>query len=195
MSYATCKPHAVTRLVTDSTVEPVSADEAATHLRLTDAAEDEYLTNLIKTARTYCERETNRSFTTKTWKLTLDYLPSVIYLRHPPILTLTTFAYLDSDGASDTLTSADYRLDIQSEPGRLTPAYGTSWPSTHPVSGAVNITYTAGYGAAASAVPQPIKSAILLMVEYLHFNRGSVDVKPPMAIASLLAPYTIAEYA
>ena len=195
-----CRPHAVTRLITDATVEPVTLDEAQQHLRVTDASDDEYISNLIKTARLHCERETNRSFITTTWRLSLDYFPGVIYPRKPPLISVSSITYYDTTGASQTLSSTYYTVDANSEPGRITEAYGYQWPSTYSRVGAVTVNYTAGYGAAASSVPLPIKQAMLLLIGHWFEMRsavliGSLSKSLEFAVESLLAPYVIPEYA
>lgn len=198
--YATCaKPPTVTRLVTDATTEPLTVEEARTHLRVTDDTEDEYIERLITTARTYCERETDRAFLTSTWRMTLDWFPAVIHVRKPPLISVTSITYYDTTGTSQTLSASNYTVDATHEPGRITPAYGLTWPSTQSRVGAVTVNYTAGYGAAASAVPMPIKQAMLLLVGYWFNQRESAaqgaSNEVPFAVNSLLAPYVIPEYA
>ena len=47
----------------------------------------------------------------------------------------------------------------------------TPWPVTRAQQGAVNITYTAGYGDPASATPIAIKQAIKILVSHFYENR------------------------
>jgi uncharacterized phiE125 gp8 family phage protein len=81
----------------------------------------------------------------------------------------------------------------------VTPAYDKVWPSARSVRDAVQIRFIAGYGDAASDVPQAIKQAILLLVGHWFENREAVLVhsfKPtviPIAVDSLLSPYLLGD--
>jgi hypothetical protein len=72
-----------------------------------------------------------------------------------------------------TLADTEYQLDLHSEPARLAPAYATRWPAVRCQPNAVLVRYTAGYVDAA-AVPQEIKSWMLLRIGMLYENRESV---------------------
>lgn len=185
------------RLVTDATTEVVTEAEAKAHCRVLHTDEDTTFTLFCKTARRWVERATNRTLITSTRRLTLDCFPcEVIYLRYPPVINVSSVVYIATDGTSTTLSTDAWLADYQAEPGRLTPAYGYTWPSTQDRTGAVTVTYTAGYGAAATAVPIELKQAILLKVGQLWNARaGEVDKYADQAIDSLIAPYVLAEYA
>jgi uncharacterized phiE125 gp8 family phage protein len=155
--------------------EPVTLAEALAHLReVADGGEnDAVITRLITVARAACEEHTERTLITTPWVLKLDAFTDAIELHHPPIIAVTAVRYKDTEGAEQTIDSADYVLDSASEPGWLVPAPGTSWPATQ--TGAVNtvtIEYTAGYGATAAAVPAPLKHWILCAIQHMHDERG-----------------------
>lgn len=192
------KPHAVTRPVTDATSEALTLEQAKLHLRVTDDSEDDAINDLIKRSRLYIQREIGRSIMSCTWKLTLDWFPSVVFLRFPPVTAISSVTYYDTAGTVTTLSTDDYIYDLQSEMARITPAYGKTWPSTQSRIAAVTVNYTAGY-ASAAAVPEPIKHAMLLLIEHWYRMRSAVEAggdKPTaFAVDSLLAPYVVAEYA
>jgi hypothetical protein len=89
----------------------------------------------------------------------------------------------------ETVDTDVYFVDTTSLPGRVGLAYEQEWPTDVTAGiGAVQVNYVAGYGAA-SAVPQTIKHAILLLIGHWYVNREAVgpsmsDV--PMAVSSLL---------
>jgi len=58
------------------------------------------------------------------------------------------------------------------EPARLVPAYGKTWPATRNEINAVEVTFTCGYGAA-SAVPEAIKAWVKLRIGAMYENRES----------------------
>ena len=189
-------------LSTGPAVEPITLTEAKVHLRVEHTDEDEFITGLIVVARRLLERYTFRSFITQTWKLTLDEFPGfsdAIRLPNPPILSTDfSIAYQDENNAAKTLAATKYVLDISSEPGRVTPANTETWPSTYDQTGAVVVTYKAGYGAAASAVPDELKHAIKLLIGDLYKDRESPDRERvemiPKAIQWLCEPYRVFEF-
>ncbi len=156
------------KLITGPTEEPVSLAEAKAQLREKTTDNDTEITSLIPRARQYVEDFTHRALITQTWELALDAFPAwAICVPKAPLASVTSIQYVDVDGNTQMLASSDYVVDTKSEPGRITPAYGKSWPATLDGVNAVTITFTAGYGNAA-AVPKPIVEAIELQVEILH---------------------------
>ena len=154
---------------TDAATEPVTTAEAKTHMRVSIAADDTYIGNLITAARRHAEHRTGRSFITQTWTLYLDGFPQIIELHRGDVLGITTLKYIDTDGALQTWTASNYQTDLKSNPARVMPARDVSgWPN---ISGEdfnpVQVAYTAGYGAAA-AVPLDIKQAILIIAEHMY---------------------------
>lgn len=163
------------KLITAPTAEPVSLAEAKLHLRVDHADDDTLISSLIVAARQSAEHITGRALMPQTWELALDAFDSVICLPKPPFVSVTSVKYTDSNGVLQTLDPAAYSVDSYSEPARLIPVYGGSWPSTRSQPNAVLIRYQAGY-ADAAAVPQEIKSWMLLKIGALYANRESVAV-------------------
>lgn len=178
--------------------EPVSLVEAKAQCRIDGTDENDFLTALVAAARGHLEETTWRAFITQTWRLTLRGFPSCggpIYLPRPPALALSSFTYVDPDGATQTLTSDDYQLDVAADPGTLEPAYGESWPATRDQPNAVSITYTAGFGDAA-AVPADLKHALKLLIGHWSENReavvtGTIATELPLAVQALVAPWIV----
>lgn len=191
-------PLSILRTV-DATVEPVTAAEAKAHMRILNADDDTYIEGLITAARQHAEHYTERAFVTQTWTLKLDRFPDYfgdIRLPKPLLISVSSITYVDLDGTTQTLSSALYEVDAQSQPARIRPAYGQSWPTTRDQFNAVTITYTAGYGAAATAVPKAIKQAIMIMVAHWYENRepiitGTIVAEVPMSANALLGPYRV----
>ncbi|WP_173934299.1 head-tail connector protein [Chelativorans sp. Marseille-P2723] len=66
---------------------------------------------------------------------------------------------------------------------------GRSWPSVYRRCDAVSITFTAGYGATED-IPEPIRQAILLIVQRLFDGAGTeVDAAIDRAVHALISPY------
>ncbi|MFC5524021.1 head-tail connector protein [Polaromonas jejuensis] len=122
-----------------------------------------------------------------------------IDLPFPPLQSVDAVKYTDLSGVVQTLATNLYVVDNISEPGAITPAPDTYWPDTQNRVNAVQISFTAGYGAAA-AVPAGIKAWILMRIGALYENREEVLVGQRLVVADLpfvdglLDPYRIAGY-
>ena len=182
-------------LITAPTVEPLTTAEAKTHLRVTASDDDTYISNLILSARKLTEEITNRALINQTWDYFIDYFPKNDFISFPKanISSVTYVKYTDKDLSEATLAASEYFVDTDSLPGRLVLNYGKTWPSFTPKPvNAVRIRFVAGYGAAATAVPEGIKQAMLLMILHWYENREAVSEAKldytPFAIEHLLWP-------
>ena len=187
------------RLTSAPSAEPITLDELKTHLRISGTDEDAYLTSLIEEVRQEAEDQTGLAFITQSWQLTLDRWPAaredwwdgereahidVLYggdranyasVRLPryPLLTVDTINVYSEDGVATAVTIADvFDVDTQSLRGRLTIKRGAVWPIALQANNAIEVNYTSGYGAAATAVPAPIKRALRQMAAYAYEHRG-----------------------
>ncbi|BCJ86456.1 head-tail connector protein [Effusibacillus dendaii] len=173
------------KLITAPTEEPIALNDVKGYLRIDGTDFDALLTGLIKAAREYCEAFQNRAYVTQTWEMSLDAFPDLpLKLPKPPLQSVVSVKYTDQNGVESVFAPSNYLVDPVSEPGRLAFAYGKSWPSVtlQPVN-AVKIQFVAGYGAAA-AVPQAVKTAMMLYIAHRFENPDGDDV--PEAVHSLL---------
>ena len=181
----------------DAAAEILSTAEAKTHLRVEGPDEDTYIAALVKAARMSIEEWTSRATTNQTWVMKLDEFPGedLIRLPRPPLSSVTSVAYVDTAGASQTFSSANYTVVTADTPGRIQLVYDADWPATRAQPGAVTITYVAGYGAAASTVPAPMVHAAKLVLGDLYGLRessivGTIRTDNP-TVDALLAPYIV----
>jgi uncharacterized phiE125 gp8 family phage protein len=156
------------RLITAPTEEPVSIETAKLHLRVDGTDEDSLITSYLKTARELGEGMARRAFVTQTLELTIDAWPSnrMLKIPRPPLQSVTSVKYFDSDGAEHTWT--DYVVDTRSEPGWI--IFGSTPSAALLESGAIVVRFIAGYGAAA-AVPEVFVQGILLSAAHWYANR------------------------
>jgi uncharacterized phiE125 gp8 family phage protein len=170
--------------------EPITLTEAKLHLRVDHSDDDTLITSQIKTAREYCEDFQNRAFITQTIKLTLDEFPDVIYVPRPPLISATSIKYIDVNGQQQTLNSSVYKVDTESEPARIVPAFNQCWPGLRGDINSVEVIYQAGYGGAA-AVSGKVKDAMKLFLTHLYEHREAAAEKTlieiPMGVRSLLS--------
>lgn len=181
-------------ITVEPAAEPISTAEAKAHVRYELTDEDTLIDSLIVAARKQVEMFTRRQLVTATYSWTLDEFPNssgTLYVPAPPLISIGSFSYVDTDGATQTLAeSTGYLLDTKSEPGRLTPAYETTWPGTRTIMNAVTIVFDAGYGDA-TTVPDTLKQAMLLLIGHWFENREAVTLERrlsevPLAVSSLL---------
>lgn len=160
------------QLKTAPTVEPVTLDEAKLHLRVDGADEHTLITDLIMGARQLAERETKRAFITQTWEMFLDYAPPEIEIPKPPLQSVVEITVFDEDGGEALVDNTTYIVDpSQNSRGRVKVKSGLGWPS-HREFASFRIEFKAGYGDAATDVPQALKQKLLQMIAYLYDNRG-----------------------
>lgn len=186
------------KLISGPSSEPVTLAELKAQCRVEHSAEDDLLTAYGIAARQQCESILERALITQTWARMLDCFPwSEIELGKPPVQAITSITYVDTAGATQTLSSSAYVLDpTGEEPGFVLPVFGYVWPPTLDTAGAVTITFTCGYGAAA-AVPDAIKTWIRMRVATLYRFRESIGAGlsmqevPSRHLDGLLDPYRV----
>lgn len=135
--------------------ELLTVDEAKRHLRVYDGSLDDEVTALVRAARDYCERYTQRTLrTTVTRTLTLaDWWCSSQWLPWPPLLAVSSVTYYDASNALQTLASSNYVVELATNGGgRIMWAWNATIPSVYSRPDAITVTFTAGY-ADATAIP------------------------------------------
>lgn len=195
-------------------IEPVLPADVRLFCRIDSTAEDTLLTLLISAARRYAEMYTARSFVTQGWRLVLDSFPGpsqvgvpygvpyslpghAILLERSPLQTLASVKYTAMDGSLQTMPATDYVVDASGALPRITPVFGKIWPIPLPQIGAVQVDYTAGYGPAATDVPEGLRHWIMLRAATLYENREEVailnrgKVEPLPFVDGLLDPYRV----
>jgi len=88
--------------------EPVTVAEIKTHARISGSASDTEIATMIAAARQYAEAELGRWIITQTVDAYFDAFPPCFYL--PPLQSITSITYIDSNGDSQTLDSSLYRV-------------------------------------------------------------------------------------
>jgi len=196
-------------LVTAPSVEPITAAEAKTHLRVTHSSDDTYIASLIIAAREYVENYLGRALVQQTWDLKLDEWPSFPFEMPKPLLSsVTSIKYYGTDDTEYTWAATNYVVDTDSVPGRIDLAYGISRPTTalRDMNGVI-IRFAAGYAPLVgdppvvttdyrANIPTAIKQALFLLVGHWYENReevvtGAVVSKIPQVSEALLAPYRL----
>ncbi len=175
-------------LATAPAAMPVTLQEAKDHLRVDFSTDDTRITRLIATATAMLDAPSGLlggCIVTQSWRMTLRAFPHVIEIPFHPLQSVDSVQYLDASGTLQTLSSSLYTV-VGERHALIIPALGTCWPSTQDVPEAVKVTFTAGYDVGGSPlvndVPEPIKEAVLQLVE-MRFDGAEVD--PAAALAAV----------
>lgn len=187
-------------LVTAPASDPLALADAKTHLKVEDGTDDELIRLLVLAAAEQCETFTGRKFVTQTWDLKLDGFPcGAIDLPFPPVSSVTSVSYVDTNGDSQTWSSSLYQTDLPAGPqatiARIQPAYAQTYPQTRSQWNAVTVRFVCGYGGPQD-VPGSIQAAMKLLIGHWYANReavavsaGTVPSEIAMGVDRLLWPY------
>ena len=155
-----------------------------------DSVEDGHIERLIIEATEAAQEETQRALMPQEWQMVLSGFPSGdIVLERPPLISVTSFAYTDADGVSQTLAVSPLAFQIvpsgKYQKARLRPLSGESWPGTIDTEDAVTITYQAGYSNDQDPQLLHISRGIALMVAELYKTRSLSIVGTSVSQATL----------
>jgi uncharacterized phiE125 gp8 family phage protein len=173
---------------------PVTLTEAKSHCRVDHTDDDTLIGLLISAATAHLDGYAGvlgRALVTQTWRQDLESFSDPLRLALGPVASITSVTYYDADNAVQTLAGTVYGLFSDEFGAYLALKPDQTFPSVYSRRDAISVTYVAGV--ADSAVPAPIKHAILLMVGHWYANREAVapgqmyDV--PMAVDALIRPY------
>lgn len=178
----------VLTLVTPPATRPVSLVEAKDHLRVLEDDYDTRISGLILAATQHLDGSTGvlgRALLEQTWRLDCERpCNRRVPLPLPPVSEVVSVKYL-VDGVEQTLAAEAYRLGRNPLGWLVALNDGYDWPTMDCREDALRVTFTTGEAAA----PEPIRQAILLLVEHL-FEGGRAEDLPPAA-AALLSPYRV----
>lgn len=158
---------------------PVSVAEIKTHAIISHAGDDTLIEQYLKAAINELDPPfgyLGRAMREQTIIAYLKKFPGDrIYLPYPPLISVTSIKYLDSDGAEQTVDSSEYEVVTGHEPGYVVLADGETWTTDldeveHPI----YIEYQAGYEDAAgptSTVPDAINLYLMMIVSEMYRQR------------------------
>ena len=179
-------------LVTAPAVEPISLSEAKEHLRVDGSDEDTLISGLISAAVSHVDADgvLGRAMISQTWAYWTRSSPGVVTLPMSPFQSLTSVEYYDADNALQSATASDFETRLAGDRVTLRPKSGKVWPPAYTREDAIKITYVAGFGAAATDVPQSIRQALLLLIGHWYESRTAVSEismkEVPLAVGSLI---------
>ena len=181
-------------LDTGPSVEPVTLAEVKSYIRKKGSDEDALITIYAKAARRSVEAHLGKVLLDQTWIQYLDRFPSKaqILLDKTPLRSVTHVKYTPDGGSATTFSASSYVVDAAAKPGRVVLKDDESWPTDAlEVANGLAVTFVAGYGAAATDVPDDVIMAVLLFAAHCYENRepvvlGIVATPIPLTITSML---------
>ncbi len=206
------EPHASYKVTSAPAAEPVTNADVKEYLGIdaSDTTWDSMLTDMATAARELCEAHLGMALITQTIQQFQDRLPGtrdewfdgvrempvtairgrpapIILVRHP-VQSVSSVKLYDEDDTATTVSADVYQVDLVSEPPRIAVRRDQAWPSvTLRAMNGVEVEYVAGYGSAASSVPDQIKRGIIMLAGYLFEHRGECDAQTAVAKSGALA--------
>jgi uncharacterized phiE125 gp8 family phage protein len=164
--------------------EPVTLDEMKVFARVDYEDDDDLLTSLMKSARVKVERWLGRALITQTRAFMLSdsgfESAGKIILPNPNVQSISSVTYYDTSEASQTVSSALYRLVNGSDPDNeafIELLVNQTWPTaTANRELPWTVTYVCGYGTDAANVPEEIKLGIKMLVATWYEHRELIVV-------------------
>lgn len=177
-------------------VAPVSAADLKAQTRVDYADDDAYLTSLISAAVSHLDGYSGilgRALVSQTWVQDFEAFTDVMRLPIGDLISVTSVQYYDASNAQQTASGSLYKAFTDERGPYVKLLSGQSWPSTYSRDDAVRITWTAGFGTAATDVPDAIRHAIKLLAADWYQNREAVGQggfeELPNSVRALISPF------
>lgn len=166
--------------LTDPGELAVDLHELKAHLRLTSSDEDATVELYVRAATSLVERNTGRALISRTYRLDESAFPchgKPIELPVAPLASVEGVQYYDTAGTLQTWSSSEYHVDVTSVLGKLSPRSGYVYPSVEPARpNAVQVSFTAGYGASYENVPEGLRFVVFLLAAHFFRTRTPVNI-------------------
>ncbi len=190
--------------IVDAPTDPIlTLDEVKLHLRVTNSIEDAYLTSLNKACESMIGRYLNRTLLTTEYNVFTDRWCQEFILPYPTLQEVASVKYWDVNGDEKTLDEDGFYWVVKSsDPGKVVRKYDACYPELqYGRPDAITINFTAGYGDAATDVPEQIKHAIKLMITNYYEHKGDIVVGAassaniiPMHVSRLIHDFRVYQF-
>ena len=162
-----------------ATVWPVTLAQVKANAQIEHTAEDDLIHDgddgILPAAVEHVEEMSQVALVTQTRVMTIDdeFPDKFIEVAFPPLQSITSIEYVDSDYATQTFDSSNYRAATNGFPGRVALKSGSSWPSPVEDAEVAIVTFVCGFGDTASDVPMKWKQPILVLATYWWNHRDA----------------------
>lgn len=203
--------------ITDAAFPAVTLARMRNNSNIPSGQDEDFLTEALRSAEDYVERQLECTIGLAAWRLTLDnfpqqgvsrttfdsalaratnqqlmdWKPNAILIPLWPVRAVTGLAYAASDGTPTTLPLEQIVQPVGNDRYHLRLKKGFYWPETDCSPNAIAITFTAGWPTQ-SAIPGTLTQAIRMLVSHFYENReavitGSVSKEVELGVQSMLA--------
>lgn len=185
---------------TDATTEPISTEDLKLTVKIDTDADNALMDAYVKAARQQVEIDSRRALITQAWTMTLDQAPAnrgAIWLPIYPVISITSIKSFSTADAESTVATSVYRLDASSLPARIVLKDAQDWPTGLRPQNALQIIFSAGYGAAASDISDTgLLQAARLLAAHWYRQREPIVIGEsvstlPLAYDALIAPHRV----
>lgn len=163
--------------VTARTIAPaLPLDDVKSQLREYSDDSDQEISRLLKAAVSWLEEASGITLLDTDRTVTFDCFPVTsdpLYLPWPPLISIASLSYFDSDNASQTLVeNTDFVLMAPDRlPGLIFPVPDTTWPDTKARPDAITVAFKTGFGTTHADIPENAKHLLRLMAAHFDRNR------------------------
>lgn len=187
--------------VTDAAVEPLDVAEAKDHLNFSQSEHDQdgQVARWIKAGRQKLEKDTGVALLEQTWRASIEQFPSYrqsLYLPVWPVQSISSFSYVDRDGAEQDLiiSPSNFILSSRGRPAELGLIETASWPTDSRKFNPGTLEFVAGW-TKPKDIPADLLMALLKLVgDFAGFREsglvGSVG-SAPQSYDALIAPWIL----
>ena len=203
------------KLITPIASLPLSLDYVKQNINWysSDTTNDTRLENLQWEAIDFIERYLNRSLLTQTrqqirsswggiapffnyyfqgasYPQPVNTAPYVMHLPRPPLQSVSSITYYDTNNTLQTLSSSLYTVITDDNgPGRVVRNINATYPAVYPREDCITIQYVSGW----TSLPWSIQRAICLLIGHFNESREAASDKQlysiPFGVENLLNAY------
>lgn len=181
-------------LVTAPAALPITLAEVKAQLRIEHDDDDVYINRLIDLGVVTVDANgvLGQPMISQTWAMWMSATPlHEVAMPLGPVQSVTAVKYFDVNGSIQTDTLSNYDIFGRPMSKTIKPKSGFNWPVAQQRSDAIKIEFVAGYGDAASDIPDTIRHAMLMLIAYWYENReneliGTISKTLPFGFADLL---------
>ena len=164
---------------TEVSVPALTLSEAKNWIKVEeeDTYDDDLVARLVASAEQRYEAYTNRTLVVKTYDYYPDCVPAfeIVPPKYPLVSVSSIKGFTDTD-ATDTggtaMSSSEFYVDVASQPGRIVPFGGYTFPTATRVANPVIVRFSAGYSTATTGIPEDAKTKLGQMVARAYEFRG-----------------------
>lgn len=183
--------YAPQRTSQDVLTDPVTLADAKGQCNILaeDTSFDVRITDLVSVACAHVEAYCGIALASRELSVACDNWRDLARLSVGPVSTVASIAYVDIDGAPQTLDGESWELRIDGLEAAIVPTFGAAWPTIRAGS-RITVTLTAGFGAEdGEPCPPPVRHAILLFISQQFEQREPVAIEGVTVFDHLLSNY------